>query len=181
MTRRNRDQRRGARDGAGFTLTEMIIVITVITIVAATVTPMMLKGIEAYEATHSVLDTLGKLRLTTERLAREIRATDFNTGAYSIGMAAAPPLTFTKADGTPVTVATSGSSLTLAYAAPAPAVSAVLTDELTSLAFAYLDAAGAPTASTANVRYVRITLTLTNPRNGLTYSQRTYVALRDRI
>lgn len=166
----------------GFTLVEMVMVIMVLAVIAVVLTPMMLKGIQAYEGTHSTLNTLEKLRYATERLAREIRATDYSGGAYTINMATTPPLTFTKADSTPVTVTTAGSNVSLAYAAPAPVVSAVLTDELSSLAFAYYRADGATTASAAtDVRYVQITLTLTNPANGQAYSQRTRVALRDRI
>lgn len=174
--------RRAIDKAYGFTLIEMVIVITAVAVIGSVLAPMMLKGMQAYESTHSTLNTLEKLRYATERLAREIRATDYSGGAYTINMATTPPLTFTKADTTPVTVTTTGSNVTLAYAAPAPAVNAVLTDELSSLAFAYYRADGATTASAAaDVRYVQITLTLTNPTNGQAYAQRTRVALRDRI
>lgn len=163
----------------GFTLVEMVMVIIILSVLGALTAPMMLKGMEAYEGAHRSLRTLDKLRYATERLAREIRETDLNAGAYVISMATAPPLTFTKTDGVLVTVSSGGSNLNLGYSTPA--VSEVLTDELSSVAFAYFDADGSAAAVTArSVRYVEITLTLTNPANGQNYSQRTRVALRDR-
>lgn len=163
----------------GFTLIEMVMVIIVLSVLAALTWPMMLKGMQAYEGTHRSLRTLDKLRYATERLAREIRDTNLNTGAYVIGMASSPPLMFTKTDGTVVTVSSAGTDLNLTYSVPAVA-NIALTDEYNSLAFNYFDADGAPTGSANDVRYVEITLTLTNPVNGLNYSQRTRVALRDR-
>ncbi len=162
----------------GFTLVEMVMVIIILSVLGALTAPMMLKGMEAYEGTHKSLRTLDKLRYATERLAREIRETDLNAGAYAISMAAAPPLTFTKTDGVLVTVSSGGGNLNLGYSVPA--VSDVLTDEYSAVAFAYYDAAGGAAATASAVRYVEITLTLTNPTNGQSYSQRTRVALRDR-
>jgi len=147
-------------------------------VLGALTAPMMLKGMEAYEGTHKSLRTLDKLRYATERLAREIRETNLNAGTYAISMAVAPPLTFTKTDGVLVTVSSGGGNLNLGYSVPA--VSDVLTDELSSVAFAYFDADGAAAVTAATVRYVEITLMLTNPANGQNYSQRTRVALRDR-
>lgn len=166
-----------AHRGRGFTLVEMVMAIIVLAVLAAVTTPMMLQGILAYQATYNSLQTLDKLRYATERLAREIRETDRVAGVYTISMATTPPLTFTKADGTGVTVS-AGGTLSLSYATPA--VSAVLTDEYTTLAIAYFDANGASTTSASDVRYVELTLTLTNPASGQVYSQRTRAMLRDR-
>ena len=162
----------------GFTLVEMVMVIIILSVLGALTAPMMLKGMEAYEGTHKSLRTLDKLRYATERLAREIRETDLNAGTYAISMAAVPPLTFTKTDGVLVTVSSGGGNLNLGYSVPA--VSDVLTDEYSSVAFAYFDGDGVAAVTAAAVRYVEITLTLTNPTNGQNYSQRTRVALRDR-
>lgn len=162
----------------GFTLIEMVMVIIVLAVLAALTAPMMLKGMQAYEGTHKSLRTLDKLRYATERLAREIRETNLAAGTFVISMATAPPLTFTKTDGVSVTVSSAGSNLSLSYSAPA--VSDVLTDEYSSVVFAYFNANGATTTAATEVRYVEITLALTNPTNGQNYSQRTRVALRDR-
>lgn len=152
--------------------------ILVLAVLAAVTTPMMLQGILAYQATDNSLQTLDKLRYATERLAREIRETDRVAGVYTISMATTPPLTFTKTDGTGVTVSAAGADLSLSYSTPA--VSAVLADEYTTLAVAYFDANGASTTSASDVRYVELTLTLTNPASGQVYSQRTRAMLRDR-
>lgn len=162
----------------GFTLVELVMAIIVLSVIAALTAPMLLKGMQAYEGTHGSLRTLDQLRYATERLAREIRETNLNAGSYAINMAAAPPLTLTKTDGVVVTVSSAGSDLNLGYSAPA--VADVLSDQYSTVAFAYFDANGNATASGSDVRYVEITLTLTNPGNGQNYSQRTRVALRDR-
>lgn len=153
-------------------------VIIVLSVLAALTAPMMLQGMQAYEGTHKSLRTLDKLRYATERLAREIRETNLAAGAFVISMATAPPLTFTKTDGVLVTVSAAGSDLNLGYSSPV--VGDVLTDEYSSLAFAYFDANGATATAATEVRYVEVTLTLTNPANGQNYSQRTRIALRDR-
>lgn len=170
--------RQVATGARGFTLIEMVMVIIVLSVMAGLTAPMMLKGMQAYEGTHRSLLTLDKLRYATERLAREIRETNLNAGTFAISMAAAPPLTLTKTDGVLVTVSSAGSNLNLGYSTPA--VSDVLTDEYSAVTFAYFDRDGAATASAAAVRYVDVTLTLTNPANGQNYSQKTRVALRDR-
>lgn len=167
----------------GFTLVEMVIAIIALSVLAAIVTPMMLKGVQAYEGTHSSLQTLDKLRYATERMVREIRETNLNNGVFEINMATTPPVTFTKTDGTVVAIsfmAMTPDLLNLDYSSTAPVVSGVLTDEYKSSAFTYFDANGVETLSAAAVRYVRITLTLTNPANGKDYVQQTRVAFRDR-
>jgi hypothetical protein len=56
----------------------------------------------------------------------------------------------------------------------------VLTDEVSSVSFAYYDGNGAVTASLVDLAFVQIDLTLQNPTTGASYTQRTRVALRDR-
>ena len=164
----------------GFTLIEMTMVIVIIGLLAAFSTPLLLGTFQAYETNQTNLVTLTKLRYATERMAREIREVRFAGGVYNIVMGATS-LQFTKNDsaGTVVTITSAPPLATLQYSTPA--MSATLTDQVAAngLQFLYFDINNAATASTANVAYVDINLTLTDPNSGA-MQQRTRVALRNR-
>lgn len=180
----------------GFTLIELIIVISVIGIMASALAPIMQSSLRAYDNTLNDLIVLDKLRYATERLAREIREvkdndTTANTNFAFTSMSTSAPV-FTRdyntcADSTcntittvtrTVTVGNAGSTVTLAYSDMSGTGAQVLTDQVSSLAFAYFDKDGVSTASTVDVRYVQISLTLN--QNGNDYTQRTRVELRNR-
>lgn len=163
----------------GFTLIEMVMVIVVLGILAGLTAPIFSQGLTAARLTTENLNTLAKLRYATERLAREIRQVNHNGASYDVSTMSATSLVFTKADTTSTTVSviSAGGNVTLAYSSPA--VSGVLTDEVSSFGFAYYDSNGVTTASTTDLAFVEISLTLQNATTGGTYSQRTRIALRD--
>jgi len=181
----------------GVTLVELVIVIVVIGILALAMGPLALQSLRAYNNTLGDVVVLDKLRYATERLAREIRAVDFVPGTgFSFATMGANNMRFTRtlfdaagaASADTVTVGNTGAAVTLAYAA-LPAVGAqILTDQLSSLTFTYLDQNGcvtgnvtAPCTGTAvtasNVRMVQIDLILTH--NGSIYPQRTLIQLKN--
>lgn len=198
--------RRDRPSGTGFTLIEMVIVIVVLGIMAAMLSPLVLSSLRAYDDTLDNVIVLDKLRYATERLAREIREVNYSGGSYQFdgtytsgGMgtnsmkfvrsyydSSIPPgvttrdvtITGTPADGA---VKLEYSDMTSTGTGPQ-----VLADDLSSLAFAYFDADGhnattspSATVTASNVRFVEITLTL-SPQNGQPYVQRTRVELRNR-
>jgi prepilin-type N-terminal cleavage/methylation domain-containing protein len=165
----------------GFTLIEMVMVIVILGILAGLTAPIFSQGLTAARLTTENLHTLAKLRYATERLAREIRQVNYNGSAYDVSTMTGSSLVFTKDDTvtTTVSITHSGSNLTLAYGTPS--VSGVLADEVSSMSLAYYDADGAVTASSTDLAFVEINLTLQNPTTGGSYSQRTRVALRDRL
>lgn len=167
---------RSSRRQHGFTLIEMVLSITVMSIVALVGAQLLANGSASYSAATDSIDTFAKLRYAMTRMAAEIREADYNGTQYQITMAA-NQLVFTKQDLTTVTIATSGSNVTLGYSSPA--VTATLTDQLSSLAFAYYQS-NAQTAATsaANVAYVDVSLTLSE--GGTLYSRRQRIALRDK-
>lgn len=163
----------------GFTLIEMVMVIVILGILAGLTAPIFSQGLTAARLTTENLHTLAKLRYATERLAREIRQINYNGSGYDVSTMTTSSLAFTKADtvNTTVSITSSGSNLTLAYGTPS--ASGLLSDEVSSLNFAYYDVNGAVTASSAALAFVEIDLTLQNPTTGGSYSQRTRIALRD--
>jgi prepilin-type N-terminal cleavage/methylation domain-containing protein len=162
----------------GFTLIEMVAVVIIIGVLAAAVAPMALSSLRAYDATLNSVTTLDKLRYVTERLARELRAVDYNGTNFVINMSTSAPV-FTKTDGVEVTVGNTAPTVTLGYSTVPTAGTPLLTDQVSTLAFSYFDQNGVGTASSIDVRYVEISLTLT--LGSQPYSQRTRVALRDRV
>jgi prepilin-type N-terminal cleavage/methylation domain-containing protein len=163
----------------GFTLIEMVMVMVILGILAGLTAPIFSQGLTAARLTTENLHTLAKLRYATERLVREIRQVNYNGSGYDVTTMTASSLVFTKADtvNTTVSITSSGPNLTLAYGTPS--VSGLLADEVSSINFAYYDANGAVTASSVDLAFVEINLTLQNPTTGGSYSQRTRAALRD--
>lgn len=165
----------------GFTLIELIMVIMVIGILAATTVPLLVNSFRAFEANQTNLVTLSKLRYATERIAREVREVRYVAGNYAIVMGA-NTLQFTKNDAAGTVVTINGAAppiVTLQYSVPA--MTATLTNQLAAagLQFLYFDINNVATASTANVAYVDMSLTLTDPNSGAA-AQRTRIALRNR-
>lgn len=165
-------------DSRGFSLIEMVIVIIVLGIMAAVAAPIALTGLNAYNAMHDSVATNDKLRYATERLARELREVKFEEPIYSFSSMSTTAPVFTKADDVTVTIGNSPPNVTLAYSTPTVSPAPVLTDQVSSLAFAYFDESGNSTTSTTAVRFVEVSLTLT--QGAQSYSERTRVQLRNR-
>jgi MSHA biogenesis protein MshO len=178
------------RRHSGFTLIELIASIVVLGIISAAGAPVLVRSVQAYNSTLNTVTTLDKLRYATDRIAREIRESTYNssTSTSSLNMSTTAP-SFTKVDylisGTTISsttytvlVSTSGSNVNISYTPSGGSDTvAVLTDQLSSLQFAYYDNAGTSTTLATAVHYVEIRLTLT--ANGQSYSSRTRVALRN--
>lgn len=168
------------RQQGGFTLLEMIITLVVLGLLGAAAGYGLVGGALAFSGTADAVQTLGKLRYASERMAREVREIRRDPAApavYDITTMNATTLAFTKTDGTTVTLTGSPPLATLAYSAPAG--THTLTDEVGSLAFSYLQADGTTAAiDNGDVAFVELELLLI--RSGNNYPQRTRVSLRNR-
>jgi len=169
------------RPQRGFTLLELVMVMLVLSIIAGLTAPIFSQGLAATRSTRENLQTIEKLRYASERLAREIRQINYNGAGYDISTmvtgncpSSGNCLVFIKNDSASPTVSigVTGSTLNLGYSSPA--LSATLTDEVSSLAFNYFYDPGGIVTS------VEYTLTLQNPVTGASYSLRTRVALREK-
>lgn len=172
-----RNVARHTRASAGFSLVELIVSIVVLGVLAAVTAPIFSSSLRVYVESDAHLTTLGKARYTTERIARELREVQYNAGTNSYFFAAMGPnnMTFTKQDGTTVTLSVAGSNVNMGYTPPG--VMAPLTDELSALSFTYRTATGAAGASAATVASVDVSLSLSN--RGATHTQRVRVGLRN--
>lgn len=156
----------------GFTLVEMVMVIVLLGILAAIGAPMIANSMRLASTAGTDLGTASQLRYTTERLAREFRAVRLNGSAYDIG-AAALPLTFTKTDGTVVTLSLSGSNLSISYGG----ASTVLSNQVSSLTLTYTNVTGVVFTNTPS--FIDLQISLANPTTGASYTQNTRVTLRN--
>jgi prepilin-type N-terminal cleavage/methylation domain-containing protein len=170
---------------AGFTLVEMVMVILVVGLLTITLGKLLNTGVIAFDEGRKVIDTLSSLRLTTERLARELRTVRRNPavpGDFDFLAKSATSVQFRRLENDGITVTTvtinaAPPNLTLAY--DTPVGSYILADQLGSLALSYLRADGTITTSNTDVAFVVIDLNLTDS-NANNYPQRTRVALRNR-
>lgn len=163
----------------GFTLMELIISILVLGILGATAAYGIQNGVIAFQTTQEALDSLGKLRYATERLTRELREVrrdPLDSSRYDIATLGTNSIEFIKQDGTEVTVAVNGATLTLEY--DSPTGTHILTDQLTSFSLGYLDVDGNTTADAATVAFIELEIVLSDGSGSL--PQRGRVALRSR-
>lgn len=147
----------------GFTLIELIIVITLSGILMAVVTTILATGFSAYMTGKNILDADAQGRLGIERMVRDIRTISSPT---SIATASSSQLVFTDFGGTSITYQLSGTTL--------QRNSNALADGVQSLTFNYYDKDGNTTATTSLIRYIAISLNVTQGNTNYTLSTAVY-------
>lgn len=182
LTRRPMEKQQG-----GFTLIEMVMVLVILGILGVTLSSLLSTGVGAFMAGNEVVDTMSKLRLSSERIARELRTVrrDPATPANYDFLSRTPTsVQFRRLENdditvTTVTIGSSGANLQLTYDTLAGTYT--LSDQLNGFALRYLQQDGVLEAGTndALVAFVDVELSLTDD-NGNLYPQHTRVALRNR-
>ena len=131
----------------GFTLIETVIVILILSIIAAIASKVMQAAFNAYFTNQYITNANIQARLALERLSRDVRAI---SSAGSISTATASQLSFTDVNGNTITYQLTGSQLMRS--------GQVLADGVSNLSFTYLDRNAASTTTPANICYVTTTL-----------------------
>mgnify|MGYP003394064802 CR=1 FL=1 len=147
----------------GFTLIEVIIVITIVGIVSVIIGSMLLGVVKAWTFKINRNDILWDGRIALDRITREIRTVKNNT---SVTTASSSQFRFTDAGNKDITYSLSSTNLNRTENGTANLLAA----DVSALTFTYYDTNGntiaTPTVSPSatNIRRVRINLTLT--KNG---------------
>ena len=149
----------------GFTLIEVIIVITIVGIVSVIIGSMLLGVVKAWTFKINRNDILWDGRLAINRMTREIRTVRNDA---SVTTASSSQFRFIDSANIDITYSLSSTNLNRTENGTAN----LLAENVSSLSFTYYDAAGtvipSPTVSpTTDIKRVRINLTLT--KNGQTF------------
>ncbi|MEK6731714.1 MAG: type II secretion system protein [Pseudomonadota bacterium] len=134
-----------------FTLIEMIIVITVLSIVAMISANVMYQAFQGTFAQYDLGTVDSQARVILVKMTSEIRT--IRSNATSDLILGANTITFTDVLGNTITYSLSGNTL-MRNAQP-------LADSVTSLAFSYYNASHNVTATSTEVRYITVTIGMT--------------------
>lgn len=148
----------------GFTLIEVVIVIIILSIIAAIGSRVIQAAFNSYNINQNITIANTAARLAFERMTRDIH--NINSAA-SISTATSSQLSFTDINGNTVTYQLSGTQLTRS--------GQVLADGVSGLSFSYWDKNLNSTATPANICYVTPTLTFSF-NNNVNYSLRSTIS-----
>jgi len=148
------------RDG-GFSLVELILVIIILSIIAAVGSQMLNSGFNAYFSGRDLIDAEWQGRYAMQRISRELR--DVRSATSGDLVMSSSQITFTDNSANVITYALSGNTLTRN--------TLPLADGVTSLSFYYIQADGSTTAtSAADVMYISVDIAIN--LNNSSYSLR---------
>jgi prepilin-type N-terminal cleavage/methylation domain-containing protein len=167
----------------GFTLFEMVLSIVLMGILAVFGTSMVYNNMKTEISVTSGARTMDRARVAIERVARELREVKLTnsvfqfTSALSAGASSVAFVRTISGTDTTVTITKTGSTVTVQYSGVTG--TPTLIDGVSSFSLDFYDSDGAATTSTANVKYVGITMVTSDSASGQTASQRMRVSLRN--
>jgi len=147
----------GKQEAAGFTLVEIVITIVLISIIAALAAMVILQGVQGYSAEDQRSNIHYEARLAMERMTREIRL--IRNQGTDIATMTSTNLQYTDVNGASVGFNWTSPNLSrwngVGYD--------LLASGITSFTFSYLQQDGVSPATTANVWFVDIVITSSQP------------------
>ncbi|MBI2091573.1 MAG: prepilin-type N-terminal cleavage/methylation domain-containing protein [Deltaproteobacteria bacterium] len=134
----------------GFTLVELVLSIAIIAILAASVGPILTTSFRGYDLVAKRRIALAQIRIALDRMCGEIALIPDTANIVTF---TSTNFTFNIPSESNVAYTTSGSTLTRS--------GVNLADNVTSLAFTYLDSAGNSTATKANIKRIKVEASVT--------------------
>lgn len=134
----------------GFTLIEFVFTIILISIISVAINKILFQGYQTILTSNNISEADWQGFIGLERMVNDIHTIRSAADITTIG---ANQLVFTDVSGNSITFQLSGSNLMRN--------SQILASGIQSLSFAYSDAAGSTTATASLVRYISITMTMT--------------------
>ncbi|MDR3476531.1 MAG: prepilin-type N-terminal cleavage/methylation domain-containing protein [Gammaproteobacteria bacterium] len=148
-------QRHSLKKTGGFTLIELVVVIMVISIIAAIGSRILSQSFSNYFKNKNLVESDWQPRIALERMQRDIRSV---RSPSDISTATATSFVFVDTDGNTIAYSLSGTSLMHQING---GTAQVLADGIQSLTFAYFDLNGNTTAVLANIRFIQFSLNVT--------------------
>ncbi len=147
------------RSTKGFTLIELIVVITLMAILGATSSLILRQTFKAYFTGIKITDLAVRTNIATDNVIRELKSAD------SLSALGTTTLTFINQQGQTVVIDLSGTTLRRGVNG---AEAQTLCTQVTNLSFEFFDQAYATTAVAENVRFITMNIKTTN--DGYPYS-----------
>ena len=135
---------------SGFTLIEMVFVIVIMGIMSVVIGDILFQGYQTLNTSKNISEASWQGFIALERMANDIHTI---RSAGNISTVTSSQFAFVDVNGTTVTYQLSGTSLLRN--------SQILASGVQSLSFSYLNANGSTTATASQVRYITVSLTLT--------------------
>jgi prepilin-type N-terminal cleavage/methylation domain-containing protein len=146
----------------GFTLIEMVFVIIILSIISVIASRVMGTAFNSYFYNQNIVNANEQGRLAMERMVRDFHAVN---SPSDITTATASTFAFNDVNGNSVIYTLSGTQLRRNGVA--------LADGINTLTFGYYDGTGAAAGTTAAIRYVDVTLNIT--QNSVNYTLKTTI------
>lgn len=148
---------------SGFTLVELIMVIIITGLITAAVSQIIAQGFNAYLSGKNATEADWQGRVAMERMARDLRMIQ---SPSSITTATSNQIVYTDTTGTSITYQLSGTTL--------QRNSQTLATGINSLTLSYFDKTGTSTGTLTAIRYITISLNITQSNANYTLTTSIY-------